>query len=810
MKTKTNLIILIFLIVLTSLPVDAQTIHLIMSKAGLPSAMLDAKKLTDGQSVRLPFGTGLTISLSEKLKGNSLITIKGADESSNLKIDDLQKALSIAPLKTDEQLQLTLNSKTYSLNEAFSVIFVSSKNHNKSITVTFDPAAASAGGSSNSNKNIKDDNQQQKEPPVYHAGSAVYDALSLADPAHLKYNDLKAIIKAYFPDSSAENINKIVSAVSSNPFLRPIIKPAYVNSTIKKGSPQSAFDMLSSLSMSAVGGMDVTKISDGLAKFLVKRVKEELSIAFFQRLKDTINKRKDLITLFPQTVVVLNKIDAGVYDYKGYIQNLREAFKADIETLDTNLPGLLPLHPKFFIANHVLADAIISGSYLTSELKKQTHPGDILANFPLDTIKKYEKNKTWLGTVQVLQLLSQSFRDTASVTSNTYWANLSYLRRIANDKKSLQIFLGLVYQQALNNYNSIPFSDNVSLITILDDVAKNLNNDYSVYTAYKLYFMQFAVKTDAINKMVASYQKPANDSLAVELYKKYFDAATDLFRYSIQFTYLPGMDKTLPDVSNFKKQYPGYLKTIQGVSDLAVDINRRNYSGAINQTANIFNLINKLSVDTSKMPDALVNNFVKYGSFIAAVATAKTSDEVETAIEAFALPVGSYSVKRESSFNVAINAYTGLFIGHESIQGIPSKQFFNSYGLTAPIGVSLSLGHRKFFNPFSGEGHASYSLFLSLIDIGAVAAYRFKDDTTAQVPKIQLKNIFSPGAFISIGIPKTPLSLNFGAQMGPNLRKIDNNNSTEPSTDSSNRIYWRFSAGLVVDIPLLNLHTLTK
>jgi len=36
----------------------------------------------------------------------------------------------------------------------------------------------------------------------------------------------------------------------------------------------------------------------------------------------------------------------------------------------------------------------------------------------------------------------------------------------------------------------------------------------------------------------------------------------------------------------------------------------------------------------------------------------KNSDDVEAAIEAAALPVGSSRIKRASAFNVSLNAYT--------------------------------------------------------------------------------------------------------------------------------------------------------
>ena len=232
--------------------------------------------------------------------------------------------------------------------------------------------------------------------------------------------------------------------------------------------------------------------------------------------------------------------------------------------------------------------------------------------------------------------------------------------------------------------------------------------------------------------------------------------------------------------------------------------------------------INKISDDT-------LHKFYKYGAFMATMVQAKSSDDVEKVIEAFALPTGSARIKRESVFNVSLNAYTGLYGGYEHIKGIDNNCWqFNSYGVTAPIGVAISKGHSIFFfgtgenNWAKGKKGWSTSLFISLVDIGALASFRFKDDSTiiksnsttdtlstSQVPTIQLKDIISPGVFLSIGIPKSPLSVNFGAQMGANLRKITSSNGTS-QIDYNDKIYWRYSISVCVDIPLLNFYTKSK
>lgn len=174
----------------------------------------------------------------------------------------------------------------------------------------------------------------------------------------------------------------------------------------------------------------------------------------------------------------------------------------------------------------------------------------------------------------------------------------------------------------------------------------------------------------------------------------------------------------------------------------------------------------------------------KYGGFIAAMLSAESSDEVAAVIETYALPSGSARIKRESYFNISVNSYLGLYGGWD-------KAHRWSPGVSAPVGVALSWGTKK---------GGSFSIFPTLIDIGAVTAFRFKDDTS-QVAKIYLREIFSPGLFLSFGIRKLPISINIGGQFAPLLGRV-----VAGSNDYNIKRYTRVSASLLVDIPLLNLY----
>jgi len=176
--------------------------------------------------------------------------------------------------------------------------------------------------------------------------------------------------------------------------------------------------------------------------------------------------------------------------------------------------------------------------------------------------------------------------------------------------------------------------------------------------------------------------------------------------------------------------------------------------------------------------------------FVNDMAIADNSEEMQKAIEAFALPAGSYAIKRSAKQNFSINSYPGLLASLEITSG--ERDGF-SVGFTAPIGISTSWGY--------ANGH-SHGLFLSIIDIGAVTRLRLDGSKDTQtLPEINFSNILAPGLYFSYGFAKSPFSLNAGIQYGPQLRVIKADN-TYDSFDS-----FRLGIGFVLDIPLLNLHT---
>jgi len=693
--------------------------------------------------------------------------------------------------------------------------------------------------------------------PAYILGSAVNDALFMA--ADIKEQKEGKTIKQIL-DKQYGITN--LSELNTNEFLKTDLHYVFVGAGVHGLlSLQSLFG--------TVGGLDVTNVADGLTKFIVKRTKEELSIAFFRNFKKEIASNPDLNTVFPNTATLLYNIDEEIYDYNKYINNLRDAFHLDLQVIDENIPQIIDNHEAFFNKpeNVRFAVGLRSGSYIATALKNKMHPGNIIANYPIEFFNdpKGASNNQLAdikGAVQSLRLFNESLKE-VDTSLHTYWISFDQVTKLVNNKDALKIYIGLVLQLAKNKYDNVTFSNGKDFYTLLNTAA-NAANFSTDYTSYRRYVTNIANKAGELNQLMKDDEKADTDSLKVEKYAKYFKATVQLIQAGTQVSDLRVL-KNVPQLVTLEETTKKYSSIAIEVVGITTAINQKRYAEAVNHLVATYSLVyadpaasaavasndikltrqqkikladnlisqnatdGSVTVSTVVTQDgsvaAEVNNkdaaaskashvrskLLFYGSFMVNMITAKNSDDVAEAIESAALPTGSSSIKRTVPFNVSVNAYCGLFAGNEIIKDVDdNKPFgkFNSFGLSVPIGIAFSKGDRLLPWPFCfipvGKGFSS-TLFLSVVDLGAVAAFRFKDETTEQVPTIQLKDIISPGLFWSLGIPKTPISVNLGVQTGPNLRKV-----TPDGNDYSNKLYTRYSVGACVDIPLFNLYSKPK
>lgn len=672
---------------------------------------------------------------------------------------------------------------------------------------------------------------------------AYYDALRLykfgkIDPVEHSFifgqdkkDSIFTILRRYAPPNITDaELYSYYTSSTTNPFFYDffggITKDAFSFKDLG-GSLKSA--------ASFAGGIDITNIADGFAKFIVKRTKEELNLTFFANFKTCLSKPeyKDIQTLFPQTYRTLSALGDEVYNYERYLVALRECFEKDLSNLLSNAPKIRENHAELFRQQPRLDALLTSAFYFMEQVQAKRHPADILAGYPDKAWKNTDPS--YQGSVQLVKIISGSLRS----RNKTGWISASELKEMHSKNEAFIIYLGLIYQQVKDSGATFGKTNMEELMrTNADAIRKDVSG-------YKNYISGLTDKTDKLQEKLTALAEIKNDSLRLEEYYSFFNLTIDLFAYAVTAEKLPGFP-----VIGLQARSERYTDAARTAADLVVDIYRKNYTAGImnvfvlysdvfakdtlqpvlvrmeKQVDSLHSICKALEKDQekgkegmksgdltgsrkkyeqlkneyerSKNMQAVFRLVLTYGTFMAEVAQAKSSDEVAAAIEVFALPSGSSRIKRVSRFNTSINSYVGLYGGGEQILNYDRKAVFTG-GLSVPVGVCTSWGFGK------SSTRGSFSILLSAVDLGAIASFRFSNDSVSRVPVIQLKDIVSPGLFFSIGLPNCPVSLNLGGQIGPNLRNV-----TSAGNTYSDHLYWRLSAGLYVDIPLLNLHTSSR
>lgn len=240
---------------------------------------------------------------------------------------------------------------------------------------------------------------------------------------------------------------------------------------------------------------------------------------------------------------------------------------------------------------------------------------------------------------------------------------------------------------------------------------------------------------------------------------------------------------------------------IERATELFDDVRARNYQAAWVDAlalAQDFGVYDKLPKWVSA-----------YGSFAVQLAAAKTSEEAQAALEAAALPLGSYENKRTAgNFAMTVTALPGLRYGREWVQrsdveAEPSSAAHT--GMFAPVGVDMTWGIADKW---------SLGVMVSVIDLGNLVDYRLeeKDDVpttdaseTVDVdtePKVGFAQIVSPGAYLTLGIYDLPLVIGGGVSLAPGLRTLESSNG-----EKSDGTVLQASAFLAVDVsifPIVN------
>lgn len=670
--------------------------------------------------------------------------------------------------------------------------------------------------------------------------SAYYDALYLkaqydrfkslrAEPAN------KELFNYYFGRLSDDALE---DSIAKNPFLK-----GYYNSQ----QAQAIFSGAIQKGVSSLGSLNVTNIADGIAQFLIKRGKEELNVAFFDRMKKFLDdpKHPECKTLFPVTIEFLSSIET--YRYAELIQSLREAFNKDLSNLITNVNQLID-HPKY---KAVLKDfpeirAAVRTSKIVSELSQSEEgilPDSLIHE--LATLPEWnEINSNLSNSFKLLDILSQSIRyvpvekafDTInSITSvrdtilysrkldttiagrpirdttmhynvisertikhseikaadvkdivKQRWIKLSDLNKAFKDSITLRIFIGLLYEKIKSE--AIQFTVATDTLKVDKWLASNVNTIFVISGLIE----NFAIQVNEVDRAIKDFKdKRNNGTLNNDDYYTYISKAINLTEYGFK----------VANVIKEKVINDEYIIMALNANELYKNIYTKNYNNAVMNVYVILNQVfNKLpDNDSTNIPgtrrDSLKNigpksttieKILKYGNFMASVVKAESGEEVAKALEAATLPAGSYSVKQKSAFNISVNGYIGY--GFDFNGGLYAR------GVYAPVGLSINAGARQKWVP-------TLSAFVGLIDVGSIATYRLENGTTEKLKQeVRLESIFSPSAQLIVEpIRGFPLAIAAGYKRTPKLFYSDKTSFIAvPATNV-------FNISALIDIPLFTI-----
>ncbi len=685
------------------------------------------------------------------------------------------------------------------------------------------------------------------------------DAIKIADELRKKQRSAQSdsiinSILSHYCGTKRLDINTLHGFYSDNAFIVKNIYPAYdalpkaraqsLDFTPYEGENRTPKNVFRSLGNS-VGGINATIIADAFAKIIIKRFKQDLNEIFFHKMREEMDKNVELKTLLPRTYDGLKVMDKDIFQFNQFIEGLRQKMEEDLANIFANTNDLLETNKYqiVFKENQTLRAFLTTVSQFADGLIRKQHPSVVIDNLHLsDAYDMDEDGRNLKAHLQTVQLFSRGLR----ANSGNWEQGLDRLNELfKNDAKACQIWLGLMYQLAVDdNYQPFTFDNGQTLREKINKLYDKRNGYYEMESYVKGLIRrvnQINMSLESVNKIQENDSKIYWDKI-ITLFDntislvKFAPTISEIFdnQYVMPRNWYKGIyiAEILPHIYT-EMQSRNYNAAVQHIAGLikASDFRNmyiENYKGAVNglpiyqldtvnslvrdftdlkgkyikNEAGKFILIKKLYLDsTLKIPVNTegVEKFVKYASFAASLVTAKTSDEVANLLETTMVPPGSTRMK-EFGYLFGINSYLGLQYVSKEQNETPLLS------ISAPIGFNISKGFPRkpkylmdkteriwdFIKP-----HNIQAIF-TLIDVGAIVGLRFSNSQD-DLPKIKLENIFSPGVIVQFGrIFNSPLNIGVGFQSQPRLYGINGNMLSFQSNS------FKFNFNINWDIPLWN------
>ena len=594
-------------------------------------------------------------------------------------------------------------------------------------------------------------------------------ATALANDVSTVDNDQKTVLAAI--TTAATSLLRALSGDDSPNIATPVavLAPADA-SPIAADLP----DTRPVTSLAAVPASQAPSVALALADFVIDRAKQELVFAFIAAMYDRINRDDLLKVAFPETYLLMKSLASQ----HGGTLSVPTAARVPVNAWRATVTADF-----LKLADHLVAadPGVVCGSSTPCrERVVQLRPfaaasGRILTGDPvLDVIRDLPAamGKEWIPTAPGPAM--NGILRGAHVVSGLAEA---YYAQGATTGADPQRHPYILTPRALSHVTSAQRELFIRLLIartakVAGPFATTLNDE------------ELAATLMAVTRVIDQMQARADRDGAPDI-RLLVQQAFRTMGQAAAVGQLLAADST-PRVRAIHDRWMAFANVVDPIVS-------RDYGLVLGRSAQLYTQL------TDNTPPPMLLTFASLG---ASLAEAQDGAQMRAAFEAAAAPVGGWQAKRfHQGPRTTITALPGVIGGGEKLIG---GGWGSSAGISMPIGFDVQLTER-----LSGTDRTkgctvwlcSAGLFIPVVDLGALASYRFDDDPLVESePRASFRQVFAPGVYFSFGIRRSPAALLLGGQLMPSLRSVD------PSRGSGTDGHaFRIGAGLAVDVVLLNV-----
>lgn len=356
------------------------------------------------------------------------------------------------------------------------------------------------------------------------------------------------------------------------------------------------------------------------------------------------------------------------------------------------------------------------------------------------------------------------------------WLSPEAFDSLLADPHRRRAFLGLLYQR-LSAIEGLPFDPQTT----------------------GLLATQTVELVDAIRRVRQQAEYPA-DSLKENRIVRYLPVARGVLRLFSTVLNAPREAETL-----------GQALGLDGVSDILENtlgtyehLAQEQYGFALTAAMGMYQSFSEDEPRKKNRLDAyqLQSSVLTYGNFMADIAQAQTSGQVQAILSTYASQPGSSRLKRNSDVNLSLNAYLGPAYSRERpVDDVPGAITQTLPSLSTPVGLAFNWRWPR--RRSHGEiAYLPFTVFFPILDIGPVVTFNFGDELLSSTPDLHLGDFLAPGLFLFYNLPRSPFTGGIGYQRTAEVRSVNPTGLERQDYRTD-----RFSVFLGIDVPIFNFFT---